>query len=275
MKSPAEYAHIFLSQPSRARFVTSRLLRAGRISHLVTMRIHPRVRLRLYPSALSEAYWMDPSARADDHTFLERFIRPGDTVVDVGANIGALTVQASSLVGGAGRVISIEAHPNTYRFLAGNLRLNRCSNVTALNVAVGAAPGVVTFSDLRSDDENRVSHSGVMVPMDTLDRLLSGIPVSLLKIDVEGYEKFVLEGAVATLRSTACVYFESFDRHFAEYGYQTADVLKLLTDAGFRVLHRDGRGWTAVETGYASRRCENLLALREQAAVAFAQGIEA
>jgi FkbM family methyltransferase len=218
---------------------------------------------------------MDRGDRAADHEFFDRFIRPGDTVVDVGANVGALTVQASSLVGSTGQVISIEAHPRTFRYLMGNLRLNRCSNVTALNVAAGAAPGTVTFSDLKQDDVNRVADGGVTVPVDTLDRQLSGIDVSLLKIDVEGYEKFVLEGATETLRATSCVFFEAWDPQFAQYGYGTVDVVRLLTAAGFEVMRHDGlvagarpdgrafaRGWSPVPPDYTSSLCENLVAFR-------------
>jgi FkbM family methyltransferase len=226
------------------------------------------VRIRLYPSSITENYWIDAGRylyRADDHEFFERFVRPGDTVVDVGANIGALTIQASSLIGPMGHVISIEAHPTTYKFLLGNLRLNHCGNVTSLNVAVGRESGTISFSNLRQDDMNSVAQSGIQVRMEPLDSLIPGMHVSLLKIDVEGYERFVLEGAMATLKRTAAVYFESWNHHFAAYGYRTADVIRLLNDAGFQVFRQDGTTWRPVDPGYGSERCENLLALRDQA----------
>lgn len=156
MRSPARYLSIIRGQPNPARFVISRLLRLLHLSHLVTMTVPPSVRLRLYPTSLSEMYWMAPDAREADHRFLEAYLASGMTVVDVGANIGALTIHASKKVGPVGRVISIEAHRRVFSYLLGNLRLNRCSNVEAINVAVGSSPGTVIFSDLKQDDINHV-----------------------------------------------------------------------------------------------------------------------
>ena len=74
-----------------------------------------------------------------------------------------------------------------------------------------------------------------MPAADTL-RTKTAEQVALLKVDVEGFEKFVFEGGHAMLKRTDCVYFEVWDTHFAKYDYTTDDVLDLLRRHGLVVL---------------------------------------
>jgi hypothetical protein len=77
---------------------------------------------------------------------------------------------------------------------------------------------------------------GIEVPLRRLDDLLRDIPrVRLLKIDVEGSEKFVIQGAPDVLKRTDYVYFEAYDQHARGYGYQMSDVAKLLKASSFDV----------------------------------------
>ncbi len=69
--------------------------------------------------------------------FLSTVLRPGDTVVEVGANIGFLSLLASRLVGPSVRVLAIEAHPRTYFALLNNLKRNSATNVRPVKIAVG------------------------------------------------------------------------------------------------------------------------------------------
>ena len=87
--------------------------------------------------------------------------------------------------------------------------------------------------------------------------------IELLKIDVEGFEKFVLEGAPQTLSKVSCVYIESDEAHFAKYGYSCADVIGLLQDSGFTMLRLTDDGAVApICSQYSSVHCENLIAVR-------------
>jgi hypothetical protein len=90
--------------------------------------------------------------------------------------------------------------------------------------------------------------------------------IDLLKIDVEGAEKFVLEGAGATLEKTACVYFESNEEHFRKNGYSCAELHRMFSSRGFGVYRLDeGRGFVPVGEGYVSTVNENLVAVRDPA----------
>ena len=241
------------------RFLASRALWATRLSSLFTMQTASGYKLRFYPTAVSATMWCNPRFYAKDEQLLTEQLRVGDTFVDVGANIGTLTLAASRLVGPEGRVFAIEAHPRTVRYLRGNVRLNDARNVTVLHAAVGDHVGIVKFSNRRSDDQNSIASSGIDVPLATLDSMVIGLlppdsRIRLLKIDVEGFELFALRGAQQVLERTDAVYFESWENHFQRFGYATKDLLGLLRDHGFEC---------GVKDDHKSVDCENLLATRK------------
>jgi hypothetical protein len=80
---------------------------------------------------------------------MRQFVRPGDTVIDVGANIGDLTLPLAQMVGAGGRVYAVESHADTYNVLCANLALNEVRNVRALNVfiAKGSASADTSSAD--------------------------------------------------------------------------------------------------------------------------------
>ena len=222
-------------------------------------------RLHFFPSAFSAGLWTYPDAYSMDEQFFRRVLRPGDVAVDVGANIGTLALCASSCVGPRGRVYAIEAHPRTFGYLAGNIKLNCVANVRAIHAAAGETSGSTAFTDGMLDDQNRVVVAGpVRVPVRSLDELIPAVrPIRLLKIDVEGYELFVLRGARRLLEITECVYFESWKRHYDEFGYRLADIRSLLVGCGFKLFRAPSLEPLPEE--YDSRVCENLVALRNPA----------
>lgn len=236
------------------------------LSRLLTVP-HRGFALRFYDSSISLQLWLHPPRvpGALEQLF-RRYLREGDTVVDVGANIGLYTMIASVAVGAGGHVHAIEPDPRIAGYLRGNLRLNRTANVTTHNVALGARAGSLRFSDQGQDDRNCVVEHGPGrdVPVVRLDALPIGAPdIALLKIDVEGYEAFVLDGATALLPRVACVVLETWERHFASYGYSCPDVHARLQAHGFRLFRLAGDAWVEVEPGYVSTSCEDLVGVRD------------
>lgn len=138
-----------------------------------------------------------------DMAFLLHLLRPGDLFVDVGANVGGYTVLASAHV--EADTIAIEPAPATYAKLQANIRINDMADrVHALNIALGAAAGVVNFTT-SLDTTNHVvvgeeATDAVEISIDTLDNVLENQSPILLKIDVEGFETEVLKGAKKTLQ---------------------------------------------------------------------------
>lgn len=226
--------------------------------------------LKFYPSSMSRVLWVSQYLSEEDYgeeqEFFRRYLRPDDDVIDVGANIGFFTLIFSTLVGKFGKVYAFEPHPRIYKYLQGNLVLNKVDNVYAFNLALGNKSGTVKFSDQKDDDSNLVvsDDSGITVPAERLDAVgIDSVSVSLLKIDVEGYEKFVLEGAEHTLQKVQCIYFESIERHFLKFGYKLCDLLNILINQGFRILEIEGDKVQNVSSNYYPESTKNLVGVRE------------
>jgi len=221
------------------------------------------------PTALSITLFSNAGDRDHDEDFLKKILKEGDTYVDIGANIGTLVLCASQLVGSKGKVVAIEAHPRTFGYLSQNVALNGFTNIKLLNYAVGDKDGMLSFSDSNTDDQNKVigsNGSGIIIPVKKLDALLKQERhITLLKIDVEGFEKFVVGGATEMLKRTDVVLFESWDQHFLNYGYTVGELIDLFEDTGFKVFNIKNDKLYNISRLYNSVKCENLLAIRNMA----------
>jgi FkbM family methyltransferase len=175
-----------------------------------------------------------------------QIVRPGMVVVEVGANIGAHTVDLARRVGSAGRVYAFEPQRIVFQTLCANLALNQCTNVYASQVAVGAASGSIVVPAVDPAVRNNFggvtlidAQAGETVPLVTLDSL--DLPAChLLKADVEGMEIEVLAGAQRTIDSYRPFMFLENDRaersealltRVAELGYQAYWHLAFLFNA--------------------------------------------
>jgi FkbM family methyltransferase len=248
------------------RFIISRILRHTGLCQFFFIQRNG-YKLKFFPTALSTTLWYDPISGAADEEFLRSFLREGDTVVDVGANIGTLSIAASIMVGKTGQVFSIEAHPKIADYLRENLFLNSAINVTHLNYAVSDRRGFVLFSDQKSDDQNRIlnrSGVGIEIQMVRLEDIINSCDVTLLKIDVEGHELMVLRGANSILERCGAIYFEANNSMYRNYGYCFRDIHELLYLKGFHLYRLDGQEWNKILGDIDIIRTENILALNSQ-----------
>jgi len=131
-------------------------------------------------------------------------VSPGDTVLDIGANVGFYTLLASVLVGQRGTVVAFEPLSRNIELLQRHLRLNALSNVTVVNAAVGNRMGSVRFAaHQRSNSMGRIDENGALeVSLVSLDGLMDSGSIALpnvVKIDVEGAEYDVLQGSARLL----------------------------------------------------------------------------
>jgi FkbM family methyltransferase len=256
---------ILKEQKHPVRFLLSRVLWRLNLSKYFVIKTD-LFKICFFPSSVSAAYWIDHKERKGDENFLVSYLREGDVFVDVGANIGTLSLTAASIVGEKGRVISIEAHPRIFGYLRENVLLNNFKNVSLINTAVGDKQGTIYFSDIRTDDQNSaVPESDLAIPVDILDNLLENKcdEVDLLKVDVEGFEKFVFEGAAHFLAVTKSIYFESWEKHFEKYGYGCSDIFLLLSKHSFKLYRMAGNMILPIDANYSSVVCENLLAIKD------------
>lgn len=140
-----------------------------------------------------------------DMGFLLHFLRPEDTFVDIGANVGTYTILSSSVIGA--RSISIEPVPKTFENLKRNININNVqSKVKLVCNGIGESDEQNLLFSSDNDTTNKVISSdykgaSVAVSMRTLDSILNGETSIFWKIDVEGYEENVLNGALKTISS--------------------------------------------------------------------------
>lgn len=133
---------------------------------------------------------------------LQQWISKGDWAIDIGANIGHYTLRLSELVGESGRVIAIEPVMETFEILAANVAICQTKNVTLLNIAASDAPAICGMAMPNFDTGLRNYYRAYLtdeaptlevycMPID-----LFGLPhrVSLIKIDTEGHDYYVLKG---------------------------------------------------------------------------------
>ncbi|MBR0695054.1 FkbM family methyltransferase [Bradyrhizobium lablabi] len=217
------------------------------LCRFVTFRFPAGYRMRFYPSSMSAGLWRNRAFRSDDVDFVGGYLRPGETFVDVGANVGQLSLAAAMRVTPSGRVIAIEAHPRTCKYLEGNVRLNDL-NIEVHNTAIGSAHGELFFTDFHSDDMNFASATPppggatLRVPVRPLDSIIGDRPVDLLKVDVEGFEVDLLKGASRTVGNCRCLYMEDSELNLRRAGTSRAELYRRLNDHGFDLFHlRDGQ----------------------------------
>lgn len=140
----------------------------------------------------------------EEMAFVLHLLRPGDLFVDVGANIGSYSVMASAGVGA--RSVAIEPVPATFERMLRNARINALEDrMTCIQAGVSDAPGTLAFT-AGLDTVNHVLAKGeagdcVQVEVLALDSLPAAHEAALIKIDVEGHELAVLEGAATVLAS--------------------------------------------------------------------------
>ena len=165
-----------------------------------------------------------------------QLLGPGAVVVEVGANLGAHTVELSRIVGPQGAVIAFEPQRIVFQTLCANLALNSCANVFALQAAIGAAPGEIAVPFLPPDQPNNFgglsligATGGERVPLRTIDEF-DLKACHLLKLDLEGMEVEALRGAAATIAATRPILYVENDR--AE---RSAELITLLLSMNYKL----------------------------------------
>lgn len=139
---------------------------------------------------------------------------PGDVLFDIGSNVGYYTILGSRLVGPRGSVVALEPVVRNLAHLFHHVRLNRADNVTAIPAACSKELSLATFSSGENYATGRLAAPSTgssprapgalsVVPTVTVDHIVKvfGRVPNLMKIDVEGAELSVLEGAHGTLSS--------------------------------------------------------------------------
>ena len=139
---------------------------------------------------------------------LKELTKPGSLVLDIGSHIGVHTVTMSRKAGPQGAVIAFEPNKKLYMELLNTLNINGCGNVISIAKGLSDQPQTVILNNIHIEQDANESTSGDLIETIALDSLnLSNL--SLIKMDVENYEYFVLKGAKETiLRNKPVIVFE-------------------------------------------------------------------
>jgi FkbM family methyltransferase len=183
-------------------------------------------------------------------------VQPGDTVIDIGANVGVYSKILSELVGPDGHVYSIEPFPPTFELLCYNVRKLHLDNVEPVNVAVSDSQGVVTIA-IPYDSSGAETHyrasivtnpavtskiEATNVQTITIDsRFLSESgTISFIKCDVEGHEPACIKGATKFLAKSHAAWLIEVSGEPDDKNSGANNVFEILQDHGYFAWWYDG-----------------------------------
>ncbi len=211
-------------------------------SRFVKKKIYGRdMWLDLEDKGICRTLWLFGERELDHKWILEQTLRPGKTVLDIGANIGYYLLLEHALIGSSGRIIAVEPSPSNCEMLKKNLELNHVSSAEILQAAVSNKSGVQEFwlaaqSNLNSFDREHLEEAGgvvtsIEVQVTTVRDLVSTYgAVDYVRMDIEGHEVEVLGDIVELGRSgfrpLPDVIFETHNRVYSE----ERDIMTRLSD---------------------------------------------
>jgi FkbM family methyltransferase len=210
--------------------------------------IKKRHYLRLLRSSLSEK---EPELRV-----VRYLVKPGDTVIDIGANIGVYSKILSELVGPDGHVYSIEPFPPTFEILRYNVRKLRLDNIEPVNVAISDSQAVVTMA-LPYDSSGVETHyraSIITNPVEkgktdtanvqatTIDSRFLSVSgaISFIKCDIEGHERACIKGAAKFLARSNPAWLIEVSGEPDDIDSAAHNVFQILQDQGYSAWWFDG-----------------------------------
>ena len=192
------------------------------------------------------------SIKNNDHElteikFLKQIIKNGDTVLDLGANIGVYTLIFAKLVGKSGHVFAFEPDPTNFEILSKNVKENKHENVTLVQKAVSEKNDKIKlFVSKRNHASHRIFDSeekrnSIEVDVITLDTYFKKIknPINFIKMDVEGVEGATLLGASNIIKNSKdlVIMMEYFPKWIRKYGMNPEEILDSLIEKKFKLFN--------------------------------------
>ena len=184
----------------------------------------------------------------DEMKFLLRILRASDGFIDIGANVGFYTVLASTVVT-EGPLLAFEANPRNLEVLRDQVQLNELANAEVFGTALGNTTGELSFFD-SGRETGSIATDGdsgtkvITVPCRRLDDCLAGRSLPdyvVAKMDVEGCEALVLEGAVAAMQSgrISVWLFELNEIALCRHGSSGEKLIEAFSKHGYSILYWD------------------------------------
>ncbi len=233
------------------------------------------LKLRCQPEShsASRAIYFSGLPDYPEMRFIQDYLKPGDTFIDIGANVGLYTLLALSIVGKTGHVHAFEPNASTAKLFSESIRLNAAQNVTLHQVAVGEQNANVAFESTGDNctahvdpDQSPTNVDSEQVEIVRLDDYLPKSEFAMAKLDIEGFEPFALRGAKQLLTAgNPPVLQVEMAGYSKRYGVNTSEFIKELAEVGYFTAVYNPENRTLFETTTPWEiPTENVLAISRQ-----------
>lgn len=193
----------------------------------------------------------------NDLAMVMSFLKEGDTVLDVGGNIGTFAIPVALKVGGTGKVYTFEGNPQTYSVLSQNIAINNLENqIQAIQAIVTSISGNYVLMDpddgigsatcyfqLVEQQSHKLSDSQELpcIALDDWWKTVNQPQISLIKVDVEGADLNVLNSAREIIkRDKPIIFVEINAKALSRYGHSAKDVEDFLLSFGYHLFRNIG-----------------------------------
>ena len=197
-------------------------------------------------SSVSKSLVFQKDYEFNETKLVKELIKPGWTVIDIGANFGWYSIHFSQLVEQNGKVFAFEPVSETHEELNLNINLNSCQNIKAFDFALGNKEGNISFGAPNFDGGSLVSSEflkyskRIQTTMRKLDDVIKEQKinkVNFIKADIEGGELNMLKGAEKLLENfRPKILIEIVDMHCQRFGHFPEDVYQFLINKGYKGL---------------------------------------